>query len=162
MKSYRDICLIASLAGALLFQSSCALLPSVPLPWLNYSASTRIGIQHMNIGVRGVWGSSKLKHVIIESIKEGSVASQAGIVSGDSILSIDGTKIASLSVSEFRALLAAFEHATPGRKIAFEVLSLGEDVPRKAEVILPPQSPDKAIESMRTACAASEPPRLIS
>jgi membrane-associated protease RseP (regulator of RpoE activity) len=151
MKSCRQFCLIASVVAAALLHSSCALLPSVSLPWLNYSASTSIGIQHMNIGVRGVWGSSKLKHVVIESIKGGSAASRAGIISGDKIVSIDGAKIASLSVNEFKALFTAFEYAAPGSKITFEVVSPGAEGSRRAEVVIPPKKPNKALEPTATS-----------
>jgi predicted metalloprotease with PDZ domain len=143
MKGYRKYCRLVAVVAAAVVHSSCTLLPTVPFPWMSFSFSTPIGIQHFNIGIRGILGSSKLKSVVIDSVREGSAASEAGIVSGDELLSIDGVKISSLSFDEFKALFATFERALPGSRIAFEVIAAGAATSRIAMVVIPTAMPSK-------------------
>jgi membrane-associated protease RseP (regulator of RpoE activity) len=143
MKSFQTCWHIPTAIIVVLLQSSCALLPSLPLGSFTFTTG-QIGIEHIQVGVRGIFPSSKLKSVIIDAIEEGSIARQAGIIPGDELLSVDGVKIRSLSFEQFKTLLA--ERAVPHTNIAFEVISPGAKVSRIAIVVVPAKTPNKAPE----------------
>ena len=145
MKRYSYGWQIAAATTVLLLHCSCALLPRVPLGNFTFSTAP-IGIEHFNIGVRGILGSSKLKSVVIASVRAGSPVSEAGILSGDGLLSVDSVQIRTLSFDQFRALLATFKQGLAEKRIAFEVISPGAATSRTAIVVIPAAVPGRPRE----------------